>query len=151
MELASRGGSRTLPLAEFILGPRKTARRADELVTAIRVPAPRHPARSHFLKLGARKYLVISIAMAAIVLEAEKRTVRAARIAVGACSPVARRLAALERALVGCRLERMPDAVRVEQFHVLQPIDDVRASAEYRRHAAMTLVRRGLQTLARGA
>lgn len=151
VELASRGGSRTLPLAEFILGPRKTARRPDELVTAIRVPAPRHPARSHFLKLGARKYLVISIAMAAIVLEAERRTVRAARIAVGACSPVAQRLAALERALVGCRLERIGDAVRAEQFHVLQPIDDVRASAEYRRHAAMTLVRRGLETLGRGA
>jgi CO/xanthine dehydrogenase FAD-binding subunit len=149
VELASGRGSRIVPLEDFIVGPRKTARGADELVTAVLVPAPRHEGRSHFVKLGARKYLVISIAMVAIVLEVEKGTVRAARIAVGACSPVARRLRSLEKELEGRALnERFPDRVRPEHLEVLQPIDDVRASADYRRHAATVLVRRGLETLA---
>jgi CO/xanthine dehydrogenase FAD-binding subunit len=149
-ELSSRRGSRILPLQDFITGPRKTARAPDEIVTAVLVPAPRHEARSHFLKLGGRKYLVISIAMVAIVLETERATVRAARIAVGACSPVARRLEALEEALEGWPLDEKL-AERALPGHIdasLQPIDDVRASADYRRHAATVLVRRALQTLA---
>ena len=149
VELASGRGSRIVPLEDFILGPRKTARGADELVTAVLVPEPRHEARSHFLKLGARKYLVISISMVAIVLETEQGTVRAARIAVGACSPVARRLPSLEKALEGRRLDdKLPELVRPEHVEALQPIDDVRSSADYRRHAATVLVRRGLQSLA---
>ena len=149
-ELSSRRGSRILPLQDFITGPRKTARAPDELVTAVLVPAPRHEARSHFLKLGARKYLVISIAMVAIVLETERRTVRAARIAVGACSAVARRLEALEKALEGRALdEKLAELALPEHIDAsLQPIDDVRASADYRRHAATVLVRRALQALA---
>lgn len=148
VELASRRGSRTLALADFVVGARKTARASDELVTAIQVPAPRHPARSHFVKLGARRYLVISIAMVATALEIEDRTVRAARIAVGACSPVARRLYSLERELEGRPLdEGLIQCVRPEHLQVLQPIDDVRGSADYRLHAAMALARRALQTL----
>ncbi len=97
------------------------------------------------MKLGARKYLVISIAMVAIVLEVEKRTVRAARIAVGACSPVARRLRSLEKELEGRALDdKLAELVRPEHLEALQPIDDVRSSADYRRHAATVLVRRGL-------
>jgi CO/xanthine dehydrogenase FAD-binding subunit len=148
VELASGRGSRIVPLEDFILGPRKTARGADELVTAVLVPATRHEGRSHFLKLGARKYLVISIAMVAIVLEVETRTVRAARIAVGACSPVARRLRSLEKELEGRALnEKLARLVQAQHLEALQPIDDVRSSADYRRHAAMVLVRRALQAL----
>jgi CO/xanthine dehydrogenase FAD-binding subunit len=148
VELANRRRQRTMPLAQFILGPRKTAREPDEIVTAILIPAARHDARSHFLKLGARKYLVISIAMVAIVLETEGRTVRVARIAVGACSPVARRLDALERELENRMLDgTLGECVRSEHLQVLDPIDDVRASAEYRMEAALTLVRRGLEML----
>jgi CO/xanthine dehydrogenase FAD-binding subunit len=149
VELASRRRRRTLPLAQFITGPRKTLREPDEMVTAILIPAPRHEARSHFLKLGARKYLVISIAMVAIVLETEGPIVRDARIAVGACSPVARRLDRLEKDLSGAKLDRnIGRFVRPEHLQVLDPIDDVRASAEYRLHSALILVGRGLELLA---
>jgi CO/xanthine dehydrogenase FAD-binding subunit len=152
VELRSRSGSRVLPLEEFVTGARQTARASDEIVTALLVPAPRYEARSHFLKLGARKYLVISIAMVAVVLEIEDTLVRAARIAVGACSPVARRLRSLEKALEGRRLdEGLAELVRGEHVDVLQPIDDVRASADYRRHAALILVRRTLEHLAEQA
>ncbi len=145
VELASTKGLRVLPLGEFILGPRRTARRADELLSAILVPKPAHEACSHFLKLGAREYLVISIAMASVVIEHAAGVVREARIAVGACSPVAQRLTALEDALRGQPMDAgLPERVRPEHLATLTPIDDVRASAGYRLDAALTVVRRTL-------
>ena len=149
VEIASADARRTLPLDQFILGPRRTALRANELVSALVVPKPKHEARSDFVKLGARKYLVISIAMVAAVLEISNRTVRAARIAVGSCSPVALRLPALEKALIGRPLDRcLGDCVAPEYLSGLSPIDDVRASARYRAEAALTLIRRSLERLA---
>jgi CO/xanthine dehydrogenase FAD-binding subunit len=149
VEIASTGAARTLPLDEFILGPRRTALRPGELVSALVIPRPRHDARSDFLKLGARKYLVISIAMVASVLEVANGAVRAARIAVGSCSPVARRLPTLEQALVGKPLDRNLGAcVAPEHIAPLCAIDDVRATGAYRREAALTLIRRSLERLA---
>jgi len=148
VDLESLKGTRRLKLDEFILGPRRTARRADELLTAIVVPKPRLAARSRFLKLGARRYLVISIAMVAAVIEVERGRVAAARVAVGACSPVAQRLPALEAALAG---ESVDDGlgrhVRTEHLAPLAPLEDLRASASYRREAAQTLVARCLNAL----
>jgi len=150
IEIASSRGRRVLPLAEFILGNRRTALRADELVTAILIPKPRRPARSTFLKLGARKYLVISIVMVAALVETESDgTIAAARVAVGACSAVAQRLTKLENDLQGRRLAPGIGAVAA-QSHLagLTPIDDVRAAAIYRSDASLTLVARGLEELA---
>jgi CO/xanthine dehydrogenase FAD-binding subunit len=150
VELVSATGARRIPLAEFVQGNRRTARRDDELLSAIHVPRPQGPARGDFLKLGARRYLVISIAMAAGVIEsAADKTVAAARIAVGACSAAAQRLPALERDLVGVKLDKSLSA-RATPAHlaVLTPIDDVRGSGDYRREAALTLVRRLLDRLA---
>lgn len=149
VELCSARGTRILPLGEFVLGPRKTALAPDELLSAIHVPAPCQPARSHFIKLGARKYLVISIAMVAVVLEVKDARVQAARIAVGSCSPVARRLPQLENELAGAQLGgSLGDRARPQHLQPLQPIDDARASARYRLEAALTLVRRALDELA---
>lgn len=148
VELASYGGTRILPLSEFVLGPRRTALRPDELLSAIRVPGPRFRAASRFAKLGARRHLVISIAAVAVTLEHEDRVVRAARISVGACSPVAVRIPELESVLQGKPLDpALASHVSREHFSRLSPIDDVRASAEYRRSAAQTLVRRALEEL----
>ena len=149
VEIAAAASRRTLPLEQFILGPRKTALSAGELVTAIVVPRPLHAARSDFLKLGARKYLVISIAMVACVLEVEDGVVRTARVAVGSCSPVAIRLPDLERALAGKALDGdLAAQVQPEHLIRLSPIGDVRASAAYRKEAALTLIRRSLERLA---
>lgn len=149
VELSSASGSRVLGLGEFILGPRRTALQPGEIVTAILVPAPRGAAHSHFLKLGARRYLVISIAMVAAVVETERGLVTTARIAVGSCSPVARRLPVLEKDLEGKPIAKLSEAV-VTKDHLapLAPIDDVRADAAYRLDAALTLVRRTLAELA---
>ena len=78
VELASLERTRSVPLQQFIIGPRQTVLAPNELLCAIRVPKPLHPARSGFLKLGARKYLVISIAMAAALVEHESGVVRSA-------------------------------------------------------------------------
>lgn len=148
VELASADGVRTLPLSEFILGNRKTARRPDELMTAILVPKPAYPARSAFLKLGARKYLVISITMVAGLLEVKDGQVAAARIAVGACSAVAQRLPALEAALAGQTAgPGLAGLAAEEHLAGLAPIDDIRADAGYRQDAALVLVKRCLAEL----
>ncbi len=90
------------PCPSFISGNRRTARREDEIVTAVIVPRTIDAGASAFLKLGARRYLVISIAMVAAVVEADADgRVAQARIAVGSCSAVAQRLTALEQDLVG--------------------------------------------------
>jgi CO/xanthine dehydrogenase FAD-binding subunit len=152
VELASSTGSRRMLLTEFIVGNRKTQRRADELLTAIWIPRTLEHARSTFLKLGARRYLVISISMVAVVILVDAGKVAAARVAVGSCSVVARRLTALERELVGATV-RDGLSARVAPDHLapLSPIDDVRASAEYRRDASLTLVRRALDACVEAA
>ena len=149
VEIVGSAGCRRVPLRGFITGPRATALAADELVVAIQVPRPGHDARSAFLKLGARRYLVISIAMAAATLEIAEGRVAAARIAVGACSPVAERLPALESALLGAPFDaRLAEQVDQAQLAPLSPIDDVRGSADYRSDAIITLLRRLLVSLA---
>lgn len=150
VELASADGVTSVPLAEFILGNRRTRRAPGELVTAIRVPRPRASrAAGHFTKLGARRYLVISIVMvaAAIECEADGRITRAG-VAVGACSEAARRLPDLEAALTGRHADgALSDIVAPSHLTPLAPIDDVRGSAAYRGDVALTLVRRTLAEL----
>lgn len=150
VELLSSRGMRRLPLGQFITGNRKTQRRADEILAAVLVPRRLGNARSAFLKLGARKYLVISISMVAVLLDVnELGKVSQARVAVGSCSAVARRLLGLERELVGQPAgPEISDMVRAEHLASLSPIEDVRATAEYRRDASLSLVRRALAACA---
>jgi CO/xanthine dehydrogenase FAD-binding subunit len=159
VQLASASGMRTLPLADFILGNRKTARRADEILTSVAVPRRLENAASSFLKLGARRYLVISIVMVAVTIlvdegndkwngdiNDEGSCVAEARVAVGSCSAQARRLPRLEESLVGAAarpgLGKLAAAEYVDD--VLAPIDDLRATAAYRRDASLTLIQRAL-------
>jgi len=145
VELMSQAGARRMPLAEFILGNRKTLRRSDELLTAVLIPRELENAASVFVKLGARRYLVISISMVAVVVQlSDDRKVVAARVAVGSCSAVAQRLQGLERDLVGLSADGIGNIVRPEHIASLSPIDDVRATAEYRTEASLRLVQRAL-------
>ena len=149
VELRAASRSRTVPLGAFVLGNRKTACAPDELVTAVLVPKWSERARATFLKLGARRYLVISIAMVATALDvaADGAIVRCG-IAVGACSAAARRLDALEKELLGRRLApELAALVSARHLAPLAPISDVRGAAEYRSDAAVTLVRRALAQL----
>jgi CO/xanthine dehydrogenase FAD-binding subunit len=145
VELASPGGRRVLPLGDFILGNRRTAIGPDEIVTAVQVPRGSIAGSSSFQKLGARRYLVISIAMAAarVAIGADGAVAEAA-VAVGSCSAVAQRLSGLEAVLVGLKPEEIEEAVAADTLKELSPIDDVRGSADYRRAAAREIVLRAL-------
>ncbi len=142
VELASPAGTRVVALEEFLTGYRSTSRQPGELLTAVLVPEEFDDATSSFWKLGSRAYLVISVAMVAatIVCDADG-TIETARVAIGACSPVAKRLHALEADLAG-RHGDAADAVTVEHLADLSPIDDIRAGVDERRNAALHLVRR---------
>jgi len=142
IELSSSTGQRLLSLSDFITGYRATARRDDELVTAVIIPEASTTGVGTFKKLGARKYLVISIVMAAVRLHILENKVTEVRIALGACSPVATRLFDLERALIGQCPTTLSRIVGGHHLTSLSPIDDIRATAGYRRDAALELVRR---------
>ena len=146
VELLSAAGKRRIPLTQFLTGNRKTLRAPEELLSAIMVPRQIEGASSAFLKLGARRYLVISISMVAAVVQTNSdNRVTDARVAVGSCSATARRLTQLERQLVGLPNAAIPDAPEPKHFSPLSPIDDIRATGQYRADASLTLVRRALR------
>jgi CO/xanthine dehydrogenase FAD-binding subunit len=144
--LESVSGSRTMPLADFTLGNRKSALRSNEIMTRITIPRRLDSASAAFLKLGARRYLVISIVMvAALVLSDGQGRVVQAHVAVGSCSAKAHRLIALESALVGAPARPgLGRLVSPQHLALLSPIDDVRATAAYRREASLVLIGRAL-------
>lgn len=148
VDLASTAGIRRMALADFLQGPRQTARRADEVMVAVLIPAASLTGRSHFLKLGARAYLVISIAMVAVRLGVVDGKIAQAALSVGACSATARRLAQAEAALIGQPIA----TARIDPATVasaLSPMDDLRATASYRSHAATELLHRAIAAIAK--
>jgi CO/xanthine dehydrogenase FAD-binding subunit len=130
VELASAGATRTLPLAEFMLGPKRTALQDDELVVAIRLRPSRAP--QTFMKIGPRNAMVISICSLALCADRERGELRAA---FGSSSPVVR--------LVSAPLDEA-DSFAEQVVAAASPIDDVRGTADYRRHALGVLTRRAL-------
>jgi xanthine dehydrogenase large subunit len=142
--LASSGGERTVPIAEFFLGYRKTALEPGEIIREIVVPRPvaikGGERRVDFLKVSKRRELDISIVAAAFRVETDGNgVVRLARIACGGVSLATRRSTAAEQALVGKRVEEARGAVAEALRAEYQPIDDVRGGAEYRRGLVVSL------------
>lgn len=146
VELSSANGRRVVNLRDFITGPRQTVLAATELMSAVLVPKSGERSVSSFLKLGSRKYLVISIAMVAVVLEpGSDDSIENISISVGSCSAVACRLRDLEAELQGCRLRQMSRLPHASKFFApLSPIDDIRSSGQYRLEATAELVRRAI-------
>ena len=152
IEIRSIDNVRIVPLSDFVLGNRETVLKANEMVTAILIPRSVDRDCSNFIKLGARKYLVISIAMVAanISLDANAR-IEQVKIAVGSCAAVAKRIPALEKSLVGLTKDDFaPNRLTDEHLlTVLSPIDDIRATKPYRLHAARILVTRAIRNCLR--
>ena len=130
VELASFRGTRALPLEEFLLGVKRTALAPDELVTAVRL-RPSGGAQT-FMKIGTRNAMVIAICSLAVVVDTDEGEVRAA---FGSAAVTASR----HRAARG-----RGDAPR-RIAEAASPIDDVRATAAYRRHALGVLASRALE------
>ena len=144
VELESVRGSRRLDLQEFILGNRKTAKADDELVTGLLIPKPSANAFGAFEKLGARRYLVISIVMTGVVAEwNEDQRIGKIRIAVGSCSDKSIRLEKLEKECEGKRMDQI--RIRTEHLENLSPIDDIRAKADFRLEVVSELILRAVR------
>jgi aerobic carbon-monoxide dehydrogenase medium subunit len=140
-------GARTLALDDFLLGPGQTARRPDELLTAVRFAGPAPRSATGFLKAGRRKAMEISVVCVAARLVLDESLERCAdvRIALGAVGPRTFRARAAERLLDGAPatddlFRQAGQAAAVE----CRPISDVRASSDYRRRLVATLVARAL-------
>jgi CO/xanthine dehydrogenase FAD-binding subunit len=141
--LTSRAGTRTLALEDFFLDYRKTARRADELLTELSWPLATGRATNLFYKLARRKGDAITVVGVAVAMGIQDDTCRGVRIALGAVAPVVLRATAAERVLEG----RTPTAKLIDEaadaaVDATSPIDDIRASADYRRHSVRVLTRR---------
>jgi CO/xanthine dehydrogenase FAD-binding subunit len=149
--LQSERHIREIPLSDFVLGNRKQALEPGELLTEIRIPKSSAGGISNFTKLGARRYLVISIAMLAVRLVARHNIISDCAIAVGACSAVAQRLHRLEASLVGRRLNEF-SAFAIDPIFLdgLSPITDVRSPGSYRLEAVTELLVRLIQKTASG-
>jgi CO/xanthine dehydrogenase FAD-binding subunit len=128
VELASVGGTRTLPIVDFMLGPKRSALRPDELIVAVRPDARGGP--QAFMKVGPRNAMVIAVVSLALVVDREQGRLRAA---FGSAGPV---VGLVEGSLDDA--EGFPDAVAA----AASPIDDVRGTAAYRRHALRVLATR---------
>lgn len=143
VEIAGPDGQRRMPLGAFVTGVRRVALNQGEIVTGLCLPPL--AGTSAFVKLGARKYLVISIAMVAAHVELDASgCIAQAAITVGSCAPVAKRLPKLEAALVGVRFDELAGVTRPELIDGLAPISDVRGEAAYREAVVPVLVRRAL-------
>ena len=147
VEISTARATRRVPVSAFLTGPRQTALASDEMVTAIHVPQSALSGQGHFLKLGARKYLVISIAMTSARITVEDGCVTQAALAVGSCGPVAVRLPEIEALMIGQPVD--PRVITDEAVaQAIAPIDDIRADAAYRAKGAAELLRRTVEVFA---
>lgn len=128
--LVSRAGERRVPITQYFTGYRASVKRSDELIAAIEIP--QLPADQYFRKVGTRA----AQAIAKVVMAAVRGP--APRIALGSVAPTVLRLTRTETALAGGA--SITEAIRVLHGEI-QPIDDVRSTAEYRRQVAGNLLR----------
>ena len=141
--LASPGGTRVVPLHRFFLGYRKDARAPDELMTEIAWNLPQAPSVELFYKLARRKGDAITVVGVAVALDIENGVCSRARVALGAVAPVVKRATAAEALLTGQALTpALIEAAAQRAVQEVDPIDDIRASAGYRRHTVHALTRR---------
>lgn len=130
VELMSVRGTRRLAVSDFLVGPKKNALAEDELITAVLVPRREVP--QTFLKVGPRNAMVIAVCSLAVAIDRDRNEVRAS---FGSSGPVP----GLVRVALA-EADGLADAVMA----ACSPIDDVRGTAAYRRHALGVLARRGL-------
>ncbi|GAA4871003.1 xanthine dehydrogenase family protein subunit M [Saccharopolyspora cebuensis] len=147
VEVASVRGTRRLPVAEFFTGPKRTALAPDELIAAVHVAPAGGP--QQFAKVGTRNAMVIAVCTFAVALHPERQRVGTG---IGAAAPTPRRAREAEDFLAAelpwGAPRPLPEPV-VRRFGELvaaatSPIDDVRGTAAYRRHALAVLARRSL-------
>ena len=149
--LLSIRGERTIPLSEFYTGVRKTVMQADELLVDISFPALTKSQRGTFIKMALRRAQAISVVNAAVILDLARGSVKSASITLGAVAPTIIHAREAESHLAGKKLtdEVIAEAARLA-MQDSRPIDDIRASAAYRKEMVRVSVLRGLRNLRDG-
>jgi len=151
VRLASLGGERRVPLSEFYTGVRQTVMQADEMLVDIAFPSLKANQRGTFLKLGLRRAQAIAVVNVAIVLTLDSSHVQEAALTLGAVAPTIIHAPAAEKYLAGKELSAAVISQAAElSAQASRPIDDMRASADYRRAMVAVLTRRGLRALRQG-
>jgi CO/xanthine dehydrogenase FAD-binding subunit len=150
VELASKEGTRRVPLEEFFVHVRETVCQPQELLTSVRWPIPTPDSVGRFRKLALRKADAVSVVNAAVMVEPDGNgRCGQVRIALGAVAPTPIRVHAAEDALRG---QALTSEVIAEAAHLAAEatycIDDVRGSADYRKRVVKVLVRRLLTEIA---
>jgi CO/xanthine dehydrogenase FAD-binding subunit len=130
VELASVRGTRRMPVREFLVGPKQNALEEDELITAVIVEPSGAP--QTFMKIGPRNAMVIAVCSLALSADRDRGELRAS---FGSAGPVT--------GLVTAPIEKR-DSFPERVADAASPIDDVRGTAEYRRHALRVLTARAL-------
>lgn len=144
--LISQGNQRQIQLSDFLQGPGKTALSQDEIIHSISFKELPPQSRSTFIKLGNRRGMAISVVNTAVILRLNNEgIVEDVRISLGSVAPTPIRCNQAEAILLGFK----PSPSLLEEAAVVaanqsSPISDVRASADYRQHAARVLVQRAL-------
>jgi len=145
IEVASVRGRRRIAYSDYCTGYRTTKLAPDELIVAAHIPIPDSATRTTWRKVGTRRAQSISKVMGAAAITLDGDTVVSARVALGAVANRPIRIAAVEDAVKGQRLGPAADAARAALRTAIQPIDDVRSTATYRREVAENLVARFFQ------
>ena len=143
LTLVSARGRRTVPIGSFFTGYKKDVRKIGELISQISWKAPPPSSCGLFYKLARRKGDAITVVGVAVALDANKGRCTRARVALGAVAPIVFRAREAEAILEGQMLTpALIEAAAKAAADVAKPIDDIRASAAYRRHGVHVLVRR---------
>lgn len=150
--IAGPHGRRTVALEDFFSGPGQTVLASDELLLEVRVPPPEHGATAIYLKHTPREAMDIAIVGVAAAVTFSHGLCSSAKIVLGAVAPTPLRAQSAERAIGGGPLDerRIMEAARLAADEA-RPIDDVRASAWYRREMVEVLTRRALLALDRAS
>jgi len=139
-------GKRSMPLDEFFVGPRKTILEKDELLLEIVVPKSNLGKPASFIKFGLRKGQALALVNAASALWIEDGKLKDVRISLGAVAPVVIRASKAEAVLEGQPVtEKLIDEAAKIAVTEAKPIDDFRASKEYRNDLIEVGVRRTLK------
>lgn len=143
--LDSQGQEERLPLSDFFTGPGQTVLGPDRLLTAIHIPIPAQNARFYRKKMGLRKAFTISVISMALQASVQKDRLQDVALAFGAVAPTPMRATEVEQLLEGQALSPdLLDQAAALAARAVNPISDVRASADYRREMASVFTRRGL-------
>lgn len=140
LECAS--GVRRVAISDFFRGPGKTGLKPNEIISTVVLPIPSENSRSSFLKLGKRKAMAISVINTAINMElTSSKIIKSVQVAVGSVAPTVVRCPSVENFLIGkSACEKTFKHAATFVLNDIAPIDDVRASRDYRKDVAVSLV-----------